>query len=221
MKRPERLIPRDNGFTAVIRCKVCGFEFTAQAHKNRQVCSRECHTITTLWRHQRERADPDLIERRKREHSERMKRHWREGTIRPKRTLQLTPDQLKERRMSRALAAAAKGVTLGPHQIAKMRTEIARAVAEQLVEAHKAVMGKTTWSPTQARVFNTLLNKVLPDLHASHISGPNKDDIANLTREELEAIVAEARVLEASALDLDGTDIPDAETAHEDHEPPG
>lgn len=219
MKRPERLIPRDNGFTAIITCKVCGFEFTAPRYRKRQVCSRECHTITTLWRHRKEAATPGLQQARKETHSNRVKDLWKSGHYDHLKGPQLTPEQQKERRMTRALKAASKGVTLGPQQIAKMRTEIMACVEEQLVEAHKAVMGngKTFWTPTQARVFGMLLNKVLPDLHMTHLQSSKQDDIKSLTRDELEQIVAEARAIEAEATLPD--DIEDADFTEDTDRP--
>lgn len=219
MKRPERLIPRKHGFTAIIRCKVCGFEFSAPRYRNRQVCSRECHTITTLWRNRREAAQPGLLKTRHQALSERVKDLWKSGHYDHLKGPQLTPEQQMERRMTKALKAAGKGVTLGPAQIQKMRTAIMVAVEEQLVEAHKAVMGtgKTAWSPTQARVFGMLLNKVLPDLHMTHLQSAKQDDIKNLTREELEQIVAEARVIEAEATTPD--EIEDADFSEDDPTP--
>lgn len=218
MKRPERLIPRDNGFTAIITCKVCGFEFQAPRFRKRQVCSRQCNTTLTLLRHRREAAADGVREARKAEHSERVKNYWQQGRYDHLRGPKpLTEEQKKERRMSRALKAAAKGVTLGPNQVAKMRGEIAAAVADQLEQAHKAVMGTggVTWSPTQARIFGMLLNKVLPDLHASQIQSAKRDDITSLTRDELEQIVAEARTIEAEAVTPDD-DIEDAELSEDD-----
>ena len=104
-------------------------------------------------------------------------------------------------------------VTLTPAQSAKIRYQISRYISEQLPLAHSVVTGATNWNPTQARVFSTLLNKVVPDLTASFV----QHDIASrplteLSRSELEAIAASAS--DTSSLEpLDPTIIPITESS--------
>ena len=104
-------------------------------------------------------------------------------------------------------------VTLTPTQSAKIRYQISRYISEQLPLAHSVVTGSTNWNPTQARVFSTLLNKVVPDLTAAFV----QHDVTNrplteLSRSELEAIASSAS--DTSALEpIDPTIIPITESS--------
>ena len=104
-------------------------------------------------------------------------------------------------------------VTLTPAQSAKIRYQISRYISEQLPLAHSVVTGSTNWNPTQARVFSTLLNKVVPDLTAAFV----QHDVTNrplteLSRSELEAIASSAS--DTSALEpIDPTIIPITESS--------
>ena len=80
---------------------------------------------------------------------------------------------------------------LSPAQSSKIRGQIANFVRNQLDLANEAILGNIEWSPTQARVFATLLNKVVPDLSASyHQHEINHKDVIDLSRDELERIAA-------------------------------
>ena len=50
---------------------------------------------------------------------------------------------------------------LTPAQSEQIRGQLATYVRDQISDAHQVVMGGKDWSPTQARVFSTLLNKVV------------------------------------------------------------
>ena len=58
---------------------------------------------------------------------------------------------------------------LTPAQSAKVRAYVFGMLRAQIPCAHRVVMGELEWSPTQARVFATLLDKCLPDLSASFV----------------------------------------------------
>ena len=108
---------------------------------------------------------------------------------------------------------------LTPAQSARIRAKIAENINEHLLEAHQVVMGAKNWNPTQARVFSTLLNKVVPDLNASFVQHEHvTKDITSLSREELEAIAQGISTIEAEAKDLSG--IEDAEIISETKDTP-
>ena len=73
-----------------------------------------------------------------------------------------------------------------------MRAGLFRRVSSQLNEAHAVVMGKQEWSPTQARVFATMLNKVVPDLTAAFVQHEHniQDAPEKMSRQQLEAIAS-------------------------------
>ena len=78
---------------------------------------------------------------------------------------------------------------LTPSQAAALRKKIHDFVAVQLADANDVVMGNIQWTPTQARVFSTLLNKVVPDVSASFVQHEHTTkSLREMTREELEAI---------------------------------
>lgn len=98
------------------------------------------------------------------------------------------------------------GARLSPLQVANMRAGLYRRVERQIDEAHKVVMGKQEWSPTQARVFSTMLNKVMPDLTAQFVQHEHniQDAPEKLTREQLEAIAAGVNtIIDASPVSED------------------
>jgi len=81
--------------------------------------------------------------------------------------------------------------TLTPAQSAKVRAYVFGLLRAQVPLAHRVVMGEVEWSPTQARVFATLLDKCLPDLSASFIEHEHRDyDLCVMSREDLEALAA-------------------------------
>jgi hypothetical protein len=80
---------------------------------------------------------------------------------------------------------------LTPAQSAKVRAYIFGLLRAQVPLAHRFVMGEVDWSPTQARVFATLLDKCLPDLSASFVEGEQRDDdLRVMSRRDLEALAA-------------------------------
>ena len=98
------------------------------------------------------------------------------------------------------------GTKLTPLQVANMRAGLYRRVESQIDEAHKVVMGKQEWSPTQARVFATMLNKVMPDLTAQFVQHEHNIQEApeKMSREQLEAIAAGvSNIIEAEVVEED------------------
>jgi hypothetical protein len=81
---------------------------------------------------------------------------------------------------------------LTPLQVSQLRRRLFEHVDDQVDEAHSVVMGRKQWSPTQARVFSTMLNKVMPDLTASFTQHEHtiSDAPEKLSRAQLEAIAS-------------------------------
>lgn len=79
--------------------------------------------------------------------------------------------------------------TLSPGQVAHIRGRIGMMVREHLELADLVVQGKLQWSPTQARIFATLINKVVPDLSASfHAHEHRTQGVLEMSRADLERI---------------------------------
>lgn len=101
------------------------------------------------------------------------------------------------REMTRSVAAAEKKIektgAFSPAKAAALRAEVSGLVTKHIRMADEVVQGTRIWTPTQARVFSTLLNKVLPDLTAGFVQHEHTVKTAiELTREELERIAAGA-----------------------------
>ena len=99
--------------------------------------------------------------------------------------------------MTRAVATATKKIektsTFTPAKAAQIRSEVSRLVNTHIRMADEVIQGHRIWTPTQARVFATLLNKVLPDLTAGFVQHEHTvKSTIELTREELERIAASA-----------------------------
>jgi hypothetical protein len=97
----------------------------------------------------------------------------------------------------KAVVANAGKMELTPAQSAQIRGQIANYVKDQITIANEVVMNGKDWTPTQARVFGMLLNKVVPDLNASYVQHEHQvKNLTEMTREELEAIASGAKVIE-------------------------
>ena len=108
--------------------------------------------------------------------------------------------------MSQALSKAEQ-TRLSPAQSARLRGQIARMVRNQINWANEVVEGSREWSPTQARVFGTLLSKVVPDLSASyHQHEINNKEAVDLSRDELERIAAGIEVTSTEIIDVSPED---------------
>ena len=108
-------------------------------------------------------------------------------------------------RMTKNELVAAQNQQLTPAQSAKLRSQIALHVEKQIVEANNVVMkiDGATWTPTQARVFGMLLNKVIPDLNASFVQHEHKtSDLTQMTRDELERLAVEVQTIEGQSEDI-------------------
>lgn len=105
------------------------------------------------------------------------------------------------KKMTKAVALA-KEHTLSPTQTAHIRGQIAGLVREQVTHANEVVLGIREWNPTQARVFSTLLNKVVPDLSASHVQLEHSvKDVIDMSRDELERIAAGIDAIDAEVIE--------------------
>ena len=82
-------------------------------------------------------------------------------------------------------------LALSPNQVAKLRGQIAKNMSNHIVMVDEVLKGHRDWSPTQARVFSNLLNKVIPDLSASyHQHEHSHKSLTEMSRTELEAIAS-------------------------------
>jgi len=190
------------GGNQLYQCEICGSFFRWWASQNIQTCSDSCRTVlkkrvAQSFKTNRERSKK-ISEKSKAAHKRgafKKAQEARKG-INP-RTLpnyrppwKEDPVKRKEVKLAKALKHAEKlDLTYG--QVHRMRKTIIEAVEDQLADAHAVVLGEKEWSPTQARVFSTLLNKVVPDLQARHISkSEDNRPISELSQKELEAIIA-------------------------------
>lgn len=145
-------------------CLTCGIRFKARRtkkHGDRKYCSRECSYSSA-----RKAARTKLLEER------------------------LSAETRASEAVSTAITTR-RAEPLTPHQSGELRGLIFAHIRDQVATAHQVVAGSVAWSPTQARVFSTLLNKVIPDLSAAYVQQEAAvRDLTELSREELEAIVA-------------------------------
>ena len=103
------------------------------------------------------------------------------------------PKERKVKEMTELIART----ELTPTESAKIRGQIASYMRDQITDAHQVVMGAKSWNPTQARVFSTMLNKVVPDLNASYVQHEHSTkQVTDLSRDELEAIAQGVSTLE-------------------------
>jgi hypothetical protein len=102
---------------------------------------------------------------------------------------------------------------LTPAQISNMRYKLARHVTKHIEYANEVLTGTRVWSPTQARVFATLINKVVPDLSTSfHKHQHEHKVLTELSRDELLKIASgqlqqkpEPEVIEAEIIEIQPT----------------
>ena len=105
------------------------------------------------------------------------------------------PDALKKYEKAERKAAwstiMSNRASLSPTEIAKIRGEIARNIVDYLPLIDEVIRGTREFSPTQARVFTALLNKVVPDLSASiHKFEVDERSMDKMSLAELEAIAS-------------------------------
>ena len=92
--------------------------------------------------------------------------------------------------------------SLTPAQSAQIRGQIARFVGDQITVANEVVMNGKEWTPTQARVFGMLLNKVVPDLNASYVQHEHQTkNLTEMSRDELEAIASGINTIEGEIVE--------------------
>lgn len=116
--------------------------------------------------------------------SRRCKRHWWRRN--PKK------DAAKPGGMKALPAALLKTDALTPEEVEALRGRIAIHVANQIEHANEVVLGinNRQWDATRARLFTTMLNKVVPDVRAEQANKdlPSKKPLSELTRDELEQL---------------------------------
>lgn len=97
--------------------------------------------------------------------------------------------------------ALAQQTDFSPEEASRLRAEISVYLQHQLTLANEVVLGTRIWSPTQARVFSTLMNKVVPDLNASFVKheGHGKG-LHEYSQHELEEIIRRSTAIEGKAI---------------------
>jgi len=95
----------------------------------------------------------------------------------------------------KALEKASKIATLSPREIAKIRTDLSRAVSRIQPDVEAVLNGDKKWSQVQLGLYRLLLHKIVPDISATYVDSPNGSSqrISGLSRDELEMMVAERR----------------------------
>lgn len=118
------------------------------------------------------------------------------------------PDPLKayakaERTAARSTMLANRA-HLSPAEISRIRTQIAKNVEDYLPIVDEVIRGTRDFSPTQARIFTALLNKVVPDLSATlHKHERDTKDLNSMSLAELEQIAAGVANARAERLNPD------------------
>lgn len=86
-----------------------------------------------------------------------------------------------------------KEADLSPSRAARLRGKITSAMEQSIEDASDVLLGHKEWTPTQARVFGILIDKVLPDLNASHVIHEKRDrPVEEMSVADLEAMLANA-----------------------------
>ncbi|WP_139117682.1 hypothetical protein [Endozoicomonas atrinae] len=80
--------------------------------------------------------------------------------------------------------------------VARIRTDLHNIVVSETERARLFLEGKSEWNSNQVRLYGMLLNKVMPDLSQKFTEVQIEHrKVDELSRAELEAIIAEAEVL--------------------------
>ena len=101
-----------------------------------------------------------------------------------------------------ALSHAPKLPQVTPDQVDGLRSDIFRTVKNRLEDANKVLLGQKNWSSQQLKLFQMMLNKVMPDLHHNFADDPSafESDVVHLTRAQLEALAAKLAGEEAKTV---------------------
>jgi len=99
-------------------------------------------------------------------------------------------------------------------EVDKVRGTVLNAVKDALPNARGALNGRIRWTNQQVKLFQIMLNKVLPDLSASMNDHLHKHrTIDQLTRDELMEIASQGRRIDKEdpldAIDAEYNDLPD------------
>lgn len=96
-------------------------------------------------------------------------------------------------------------LALTDHEQLMIRRSCYNTVMSRLDTVRDVLDGAVKWSPTQTRLFTSLLNKVIPDLKYSQQTVMHNHNVRpdELTRDELERMVAEARAIDGNFTNLD------------------
>ena len=94
-------------------------------------------------------------------------------------------------RKSQEVATALTNQKLTPAAVMALRSQILKNLETQITYANEVIEGTRVWTATQARVFQTIINKGIPDLNANFIQHEhNIVDVPQMTRSQLEQMAA-------------------------------
>lgn len=101
-----------------------------------------------------------------------------------------------------------------PEEMDKIQRQVLDTVKHSLPAARGVLMGSIRWTNQQVKLFQIMLNKVMPDLSHSQVDVTRTDKDPNkMTREELEEIIRRADKAEkeeaADTVDAVYEEIPD------------
>lgn len=111
---------------------------------------------------------------------------------RPKRQRAYSAQPVMTRQLKRAMRTG-EIAPLTPADVAGLRALIRDDMLRILPQAVRAVEGEVKWTSQQVNLFRIFMNKIVPDLSMSHQTiDVRRQEMAKLSREELEAIAGEA-----------------------------
>lgn len=100
-----------------------------------------------------------------------------------------------------------------PQELDKIHRQVLDTVKHSLPSARGVLMGSLRWTNQQVKLFQIMLNKVMPDLSHSMVDVSTTKDPNKMTRAELEEIIRRGEEAEKEAMrdtvDAEYTEMPD------------
>lgn len=90
-----------------------------------------------------------------------------------------------------ALVRRIRQDVLSPRDVTEIRSRIKSSLSQHINSADKVLTGSIKWDANQVKIFQILMNKVVPDIHASvaEVSVTNRN-IHELSVDQLQEIAA-------------------------------
>lgn len=95
-------------------------------------------------------------------------------------------------------------------ELDNVQRQVLATVKDNMPRVKSVLAGDLRWTNQQVKLFQIMLNKVMPDLKQSHNEHVHRKEMHELSRDELEAIVAEAAKADKEE-NFENADIIDAE----------